>query len=193
MGTLVDNEKKIIDRIIADASSQAEASFQEVKVVVDDKIKSAEQQAQKIKDMAMEAAKIEAEKAKAKEISSADMQAKKKILCKKQELITLAIDKAKDKLFSYTVQEKEDLILTMLKNTHYDNTMEVILPDLDRGVLRAPLEKSGYKISEETRHILGGFVLKKEDTEYNYSFESIMNVQHEEIERIVAKILFDFN
>lgn len=189
----MNNETKIIDRIIADATNQAEASFNESKAIVDEKIHLAEQQAQKIKDMAMEAAKIEAEKAKAKEISSADMQAKKKILTKKQEQIALAISMAKDKLLSYNAKEKEILVLNMLKNANYDNTMEVILPELDRETLRASLEKVGYKVSDETRNILGGFVLKKEDTEYNYSFESIMDVQHEEMEQIVAKILFDFN
>lgn len=189
----MNNEAKIIDKIITDATSQAEESFQEIKTVVEEKIRSAEQQAQKIKDTALEAAKIEADKAKAKELSSADMQAKKKILCKKQELIATAIGTAKDKLLSYTAQEKETLILKMLKTANYDNTMEVILPEADKKVLKASLEKNGYKVSTETRNILGGFVLKKEDTEYNYSFESILEVQHEEMEQIVAKILFDFN
>lgn len=193
MSTLVNNATKIIDRIIADATSQAEEAFQEIKAVVDDKIKSSEQQAQKIKEVAMETAKIDAEKAMAKEISSADMQAKKKILCEKQALIRAVIATAKDTLLSYSMQEKEVLILAMLKNSSYNDDTEVILPDQDREALRTPLEKSGYKVSSETRNILGGFVLKKEDIEYNYSFESIIDVQHEEIEQIVAKILFDFN
>ena len=51
--------------------------------------------------------------------------------------------------------------------------------------------KKGIKVSDETRDITGGFIVKKGDIEYNYSFEAIIAVEHEYIEQIAAEILFN--
>ena len=52
------------------------------------------------------------------------------------------------------------------------------------------IENLGYKVAEETRENEGGFVIKKGDIEYNYSFESIISVEKEDIDQAAAKILF---
>ena len=48
----------------------------------------------------------------------------------------------------------------------------------------------GYKVSDETRDIEGGFVVKNGDIEYNYSFKSIITVEREDILQLAAGILF---
>lgn len=186
----MNNEKKIIDKIISDANTKAEEILTQARSVADEKINEAEQKAQKEIDIAIEAAKIEAVKARAKEISSAEMVAKKKILTTKQQLIEQAIKSAKEKLLSYASKENETIILSMLKQAGADNTMEVIVSPKDNASLTSAIEKAGYKLASEIRDISGGFILKKGEIEYNYSFESIIAVQREELEQISAKILF---
>jgi len=190
MSTPVNNESKIIDKIIADANVKAEEVITQAKAVVDQKVKEAEQKAKKETDIAIVAAKVEATKAAAKELSSAQMLAKKKILGIKQELIEQTIKKAKDKLLSYSDVEKEKIILSMLKKAVTNKNVEIILSPKDNLKLTASLLTAGYKVSETVRDILGGFILKDGDIEYNYSFEAIIAVQREELEQISAKILF---
>ena len=52
------------------------------------------------------------------------------------------------------------------------------------------LKDMGYNVSGETRDIEGGFVVKKGDIEYNYSFKSMIMVQREEISYLASEILF---
>lgn len=186
----MNNESKIIDKIISDANNKASEILTQAHLKADENIKAYEQKAQKENEIAMEIAESEAIKAKAKEISSAEMNAKKKILTTKQQLIEQVIDNAKQKLLSYDSQENEKIILSMLKKININSNMEVIVSQKDGINLKNTIEKAGYKISSEIRDISGGFILKNGDIEYNYSFESIVAVKKEELEQIAAKILF---
>jgi V/A-type H+-transporting ATPase subunit E len=190
MNTPVNNESKIIDKIISDANLKADELLAQAKAVVDEKTKEATEKAKKESDIAIEAAKVEATKAAAKEVSSAQMLAKKKILVTKQELIEQAIQKAKEKLLAYSDTEKEAVILSMLKTAVSNKEVEVILSPKDHLKLKSMLTASGYKVSDNVRDILGGFILKDGDIEYNYSFEAIIAIQREELEQISANILF---
>ncbi len=187
----MNNEKKIIDKIIADANSKAQEILTEAQLEVSKKIEAAELKAKKELDAELDIAKVEAVKAKAKEISSRDMIAKKKILETKQQLIDEAIKSAKEKLLSLGDKEVESTIIAMLKQANVDNTIDVILSQKYGIDLKNAIENAGYKISSEIRDISGGFILKKGDIEYNYSFEAIIAVQREELEQIAAKILFN--
>lgn len=184
----MNNEKKIIDKIIADANTKASEILTQARLETDNKLKEAQQEAQKLTDLQMEKAKIEAEKAKAKELSSADMIAKKRILSTKQKLIEEALSQAKQKLIT---ENNETIILKMLKDAKVNNSMEVILSPTDSDKFKKAIEAEGYKVSNETRDILGGFILKDGDIEYNYSFEAIIEVDKEELELVAAQILFN--
>lgn len=190
MNTPVNNESKIIDKIIADANAKKDEILAQANDEVNVKIEDAKVKAQKETNAAMEIAKVEAEKAKAKEISGADMQAKKKILAKKQELIEQTIQKAKEKLLSLNEAENEKTVLSMLSKVGVNSTTEVVLSSKATESLKTAIKKAGYKISTETRDISGGFILKDGDIEYNYSFESMIIVEREQLEQTAAKILF---
>ncbi|MBR5468569.1 MAG: hypothetical protein IKU80_04980, partial [Firmicutes bacterium] len=67
---------------------------------------------------------------------------------------------------------------------------EIVLSAADKETFGKDIEKLGYKVAEETREVGSGFVIKKGDIEYNYSFESIISVEKEDIDQAAAKILF---
>lgn len=186
----MNNENKIIDKIIADANSKAEEILSQARLEAGNKLKEFENEAKKQTDIAIENAKVEATQARAKEISSADMIAKKRILTTKQMLIAEAIEKAKQKLLNQNDSETESTILEMLKSSGANNETEIILPQKSNIELKMAIEKAGYKVSKEVRDISGGFVLKQGDIEYNYSFESIIAVEREVLEQLAARILF---
>lgn len=52
------------------------------------------------------------------------------------------------------------------------------------------MKENEFTLSAQTADISGGFIVKNGDIEYNYSFESIITVEKEEIQQIAAKILF---
>lgn len=158
MNTPVNNESKIIDKIISDANVKRDEILAQANDEVNAKIEEAKVKAQKETNAAMEIAKLEAEKAKAKEISSADMQAKKKILARKQELIEQTIQKAKEKLLSLNEAENEKTVLSMLSKVGVNSTTEVVLSSKAKESLKTAIKSAGYKISAETRDISGGFL-----------------------------------
>ncbi len=184
------NENKIIDKIIADANAEAEEILSQARSYANDKLKEFELEANKQIEANTQTAKSEAVQAKAKEISSADMIAKKRILTTKQMLIAETIEKAKQKLLNQDDEANQNTILQMLKNSKADTQTEIILPEKSSAKLKEALEKAGYKISNQIRDIAGGFVLKQGDIEYNYSFESIIEIERENLELLAAQILF---
>ena len=50
---------------------------------------------------------------------------------------------------------------------------------------------TGLSLSEETRNIMGGFVMVDGDIEINCTFETLIRLQREQLEKEVAQVLFD--
>ena len=157
--------KIIIDKIIAEAEEVAKASLAKGQKEADAVLKAAQEKVNKELDVFDRNAQAEAEKAAAKEISSAQMQAKKAILETKQEILAETIAEAEKRLLS-------------LDDAAYAK------------VIGGMLKENEFTLSVQTADISGGFIVKNGDIEYNYSFESIITVEKEEIQQIAAKILF---
>lgn len=183
------NEQKIKDKIISDANEEAKKIMAQAKKESDIIINSANEKAQKELASYRKQAEDDADKAAAKEISGAEMAAKKQILAKKQQLLEEVIEQARQKLLNLSDKEYKDVIFNMISNAEEGN--EIIFSKKDKERLSSFLEKKGINVSDETRNISGGFIVKKGDIEYNYSFESIIAVEKEYIEQIAAEILFN--
>lgn len=78
----------------------------------------------------------------------------------------------------------------MITTAKKEEGNEIILSSADKEAFGKDIENLGYKVSDECRDVNGGFVIKNGDIEYNYSFESIISVEKEEINLTAAKILF---
>lgn len=181
------NEKKIIDKIIADAEEEKKKILDAAKAQADAIIAKAEDAAERDVLAAREEALTEAEKASAKVISGALMDAKKAVLTAKQECLGQVVAKANEKLLSMSGSDYEEVILNMLSKAEKG---EVLLSAKNKKELEKRLTAEGYQVSDEVRDISGGFIIKNGDIEYNYSFEAIMMVEKEQIEQLAAEILF---
>ena len=158
--------KIIIDKIIAEAEEVAKAS------------------------LAKGQKEADAEKAAAKEISGAQMQAKKAILETKQEILAETIAEAEKRLLSLDDAAYAKVIGGMLKKLDRSLGTEILVSKKDAARLADVVKENAFTLSAQTADISGGFIVKNGDIEYNYSFESIITVEKEEIQQIAAKILF---
>ena len=168
--------KIIIDKIIAEAEEAAKASLAKGQKEADAVLKAAQEKVNKELDVFDRNAQAEAEKAAAKEISGAQMQAKKAILETKQEILAETIAEAEKRLLSLD----DDRSLGT----------EILVSKKDAARLADVVKENEFTLSAQTADISGGFIVKNGDIEYNYSFESIITVEKEEIQQIAAKILF---
>ena len=170
--------KIIIDKIIAEAEEAAKASLAKGQKEADAVLKAAQEKVNKELDVFDRNAQAEAEKAAAKEISGAQMQANKAILEPKQEILAATIAEAEKRPLS--LDEKLDRSLGT----------EILVSKKDAARLADVVKENEFTLSAQTADISGGFIVKNGDIEYNYSFESIITVEKEEIQQIAAKILF---
>ncbi len=182
------NEQKIIDKIMAEAQAERDKIIAEAQKQVDAVIQKAEDLAEKELLSATVESRQEAEKTASKEISGAQREAKNRILKVKQECLGKAMELALQKLTSLAEEEYKDVILSMLEKAEKGD--EIIFSPQDKQRLESTVREKGLQVCSQTRDILGGFIVKKGEIEYNYSFEAIMAVEKEELEQIAAKILF---
>ena len=175
--------KIIIDKIIAEAEEVAKASLAKGQKEADAVLKAAQEKVNKELDVFDRNAQAEAEKAAAKEISGAQMQAKKAILAE-------TIAEAEKRLLSLDDAAYAKVIDGMLKKLDRSLGTEILVSKKDAARLADVVKENEFTLSAQTADISGGFIVKNGDIEYNYSFESIITVEKEEIQQIAAKILF---
>ena len=171
--------KIIIDRIMAEADKEIEAFMLEGKREADAIMKAAEEKARREKESYRRNAEEEARKARAKEI-----------LREKQDILEEIIAEAKKRLENLPDAEYAKVIGGMLERLDESQGKEIIVSAKDKARLADVVKEKGYMLSDETRDIDSGFVVKNGDIEYNYSFDAIIMVQKEEMQITAAKILF---
>ncbi|MBR5228454.1 MAG: V-type ATP synthase subunit E [Firmicutes bacterium] len=182
--------QNIIEKILSDARAEAAKIEETARLEAEKTIAEAKEKAEKEKLKIETASADEAARAAAKEISSAEMRAKQMILSAKQKCIEDIVNAAKQNLAQLSDQEYSKVILGMIGSAKPSEGCDIILSAADKAKLADEITKQGYVVAEETRDISGGFIIRKGDIEYNYSFESIISVEKEDIDLTAAKILF---
>ena len=168
----------------------ADATLKQAQKEVDSILKAGQDKAEKEADVLERAANSEADKVRSKEISGAEMQAKKAILEQKQNILADVIAEAEKRLLSLEDAEYAKVISGMLGKLDKSLGTEIIVSPKDTARLTAVVQENGFRLSEKTADISGGFIVKNGDIEYNYSFESIITVEKEAIRQTAAQILF---
>ncbi len=182
--------KIIIDKIIEKAEAEAKAIKEKANLEVEAILKAAEEKAKRESEALKKSAEAEAEKVKAKAISGAELQGKISVLQEKQSILEDVIAQAKKCLETLPDAQYAQTIGRMLAGLDKEKGTEIIVSERDRERLAKIIGERGFILSNENRELNGGFIVKNGDIEYNYSFESIIAVEQEEIRQIAAKILF---
>ena len=132
--------------------------------------------------------------------SVAQLEARKLELAAKQEMLQKAFDTALAYLLDLPEDKYVALLADLAVRAARTGSEQVILSQKDRTrfgkqAVTAANEKLGDKghltLSQETRPIQGGLILSDGDVEVNCTFETLVRLQRGELDREVAKVLFD--
>ncbi len=130
-------------------------------------------------------------------VSAAQMEARKAALAAKQEMVEKAYALALEKLCQLPEERYTEVLASLLIRASSTGREEVVLSEKDRKRVGeaavAKANKDGGKkltLSQETRDIPGGFILKDQNVEVNCTFDTLVRLQKAETAGAVAKKLF---
>ena len=194
--------QKLIDKILEDASTQAQANIEKAKEQAQTVLESARKLGEEQKAQFLQRTEENAVEMKKRMISAASMEGRKKRLEVRQKLISQALERATNELINMPQDKYVDFIVSMALNSQIKGHTEVILSKEDR-------QKYGEKIcqsinvkalakgigahavlSSETRHISGGAILRNDQIEINNSIDAIFRLNYDQLVTVAADILF---
>ncbi len=189
--------EKITQRIEADAQAEIDRILNKAKEEAAQI--TARYQAQADAEAAELAARNEKAAAEREErlVSVAQMEARKVQLAAKQEMVGKTYVRALEKLCAMPDEQYVTVLAGLLVQASSSGREEAIFSAGDRervgkAAVAKANETSGKKLvlSEETRPIQGGFILKDRNVEVNCTFDTLVRLQKGETAGAVAKKLF---
>ncbi len=183
----------ITERIRREAEAYAEAQLTEAKASAEAILSAAREEAEaKTKSLRAEAEK-EAATIKERRASVADLDSRKMKLAARQEVIGECFEAARKELRNLSPEESLRLVKAQLEPFREEGG-EVLLSASDKEkfgeALAKELEGSALTLSEETREIEGGCIVKRGDIFYNASLERLLETAKNECTKEVAETLF---
>ena len=189
--------EKITSKIISDAQAQAEITLDEAKAQCDAILAEAAVKAEEIVKKAEIEGLAEKENLISRKKSVADIDGRKVILAEKQNLITECFAQALEKIVAMDEKQYVDFLAGLVKKSGVMEG-ELILNAADKErigealavAVQAAMPDSRIVLSEETRNVKGGFLLKTGAVYYNSTIEALVEEAREELTGEVALQLF---
>ncbi|MFQ6041626.1 MAG: V-type ATP synthase subunit E [Candidatus Poribacteria bacterium] len=194
--------EKILGRIENDAQREADDIINRANSNAKEIIQKAEEEARILKENLRQRAEVEAAQQKERMLTMASLDFRKRILNEKQRAIDAVFQAAVETLCNLEDDEYRALMKRMLSSGVQTGEEEIILSQRDKtrltqsfiDELNEELRQNGKEgnltISQETREMSGGFVLRRGDVELNSAFESLFEFSRGELESEVAGLLF---
>ena len=195
----MDGIEKITGRIASDGAQEIAAIQAEARRQADEIAGRYDAQARREREDILARGRRAAEERVERLASVAQLDARKLELAAKQELLSKAYDRALEQLAGLPDDAYTALLADLAVGASSTGREAVILSPKDRArygkaaVTRAN-EKLGdghLTLSEQTRPIQGGLILSDGDVEVNCAFETLVRLLRGELDREVAKVLFD--
>ena len=130
-------------------------------------------------------------------VSVAQMEARQVSLAAKQEMVEKAYDLALEKLCAMPEEQYTEVVAGLIAQAAPDGRGEVIFNAEDaKRIGEAAVTFANKKLngkltlSQETRPVRGGFILKNGNVEVNGTFETLVRLQRGQTAGAVAKTLF---
>ena len=189
--------EKITQRIEADAQAEIDRILSEAREEADQI--TGRYKAQAEAEAASLAARNKKTAAEREErlVSVAQMEARKVQLAAKQEMVEKAYDLALEKLCAMPDAQYTEVLAGLLVQASSNGREEAIFSPEDRErVGKAAVDKANaasgkqLKLSQETRPLKGGFVLRDENIEVNCTFDTLVRLEKAETTGAVVKKLF---
>ena len=135
--------------------------------------------------------------------STAEMEAKKSILAFKQEMIGKVFDTAVEKLVSMPKEQYVQFLASLAAKAATQGTEELVFNAKDaeavgketvkaaNALLKAKGLPGALKLSDQTRDIPGGLIVRQGNIEVNCAADTLVQLNRSELATQVAEILFD--
>lgn len=135
--------------------------------------------------------------------STAEMEAKKSVLSMKQEMVGLAFDRALEMLTGLPEDKYTEFLAKQAANASATGLEELIFNQKDKALVSKNvckmanelLSKKGLygklTVSEETRNILGGVIVRQGNIEANCSIEILVELCRGELASQAAELMFE--
>ena len=190
---------KITGRIAEDAAREADAILADARRQADEIAARYDQQAQRESESILARGRRNADERVERLASVAQLDARKLELAAKQEMLSKAYDLALEQLVELPDKEYVDLLAGLAVKASTTGREAVIFSQKDRArygkavVTQANerLKDGHLTMSEQSRPIKGGLILSDGDVEVNCTFETLVRLLRGEMDREVAKVLFD--
>ena len=189
--------EKITARINADMDQEIAQLKAQTQQQCDAILSDSQAQAQRLSEDILAKGRKAADERLERLESAAQMEQRKLTLGAKQEVLGEAFALALEKLCSLPDEQYIALLTDLAVKAAPTGTGKLVFSQKDRNrvgkqVVLAANETTGgaLTLSEETREIMGGFVLVDGDVEINATFETLVRLQREKLEKNVAKVLF---
>ena len=196
----MDGIEKITGRIEADAEREIEAIQAQARAQAEEIAAGYEAQAGRESEEILARGRRNADERVERLASVAQLEARKLELAAKQEMLEKAFDRALEQLQNLPENEYVALLADVAVKASSTGREQVILSQKDRTrygkqvVTRANELLAGrgaLTLAEESRPMKGGVILSDGDVEVNCTFETLVRLQRSQLERDVAKVLFD--
>ena len=189
--------EKIIAHIEADAQAQADAVLGEARQRCEAiKARFDEKAARLYSDRIREGVKAcQDQEDSALRISR--MEARKSVLSVKQEMVEKSFDLAVQQIVALPDEKYTAFLANLVKKAGPAGDEEIILNAADRARVGEALLKAvnadgaKVKLSDETRDIKGGLILRRGSIETNCSVELLVELSRGELSAKLADVLFD--
>lgn len=188
---------KITAQILGDAETEAKATVAEAKQKAEKLIGDAEKKGEEMIADATQRGEKEQEIMVSKIKSVAGIDGRKLVLEEKRKLITKCFEDAAEKILAMEDDDYASFLLDIVKASGITKG-EIVLNEADKtrcadklsGLLDKEFSGHGFVVSEETRKIKGGLMIKNGNVYANGSLEEYMEQMHDELAAEIEEILF---
>lgn len=194
--------EKLLARIMREAQEEYDMVVARARADRDKIIVEAESEGKDLFRRRVAEARNQAEEEKRRRVTVAGLDARKETLEEKQALIAEVFDRASSRIHDLPEDRYMDLLAAMLLEAPVSGEAEVILSRSDRDrigsrlVERANREREAgggqarLRLSDDTRDIAGGFILRTPGVELNSSIVALIDARRDELEPLLVDMLF---
>jgi V/A-type H+-transporting ATPase subunit E len=191
------------NRILKDSEEKSKQIENEARTKAEELLSGARQKADELSEKAKAKAERDGKEKKDRMISRAQLEARNDVLTAKQDAIDKVLKMSIEKIESMNDEKYSEFIEKLLLNSVESGDEEVVFSIRDRARIDPLLlqnvnkqlavqgKKGMLKVSDETRNISTGFVLKRGGLEINCSVESQLRILRDSLEGEIANLLFE--
>lgn len=194
--------EKITSKILEDAKFQADSIMVDAKLRADSIIKDAQEKADSLLEDYKTRGEEERNKLIERKKSVAEIDGRKLTLQIKQDMIGKAFQLAADKIANMDREKYIEFLRhsiedsgifsgeILMNETQRKELGKELVDAANKGIKSEAGEETSFVLSEETRPMVGGFMIKKGDIYFNGSLENLLLEEKEKIISSVVEKLF---